>query len=109
MGLTKRDIARAIHEADQQISISEAVSILDAIFASIKDRLADGEKVMISKFGTFQVRDRAPRHGVNPATGGGLIIERHRAVTFCPSPLMQGLLNETGAAQDVDLDPDWAR
>ena len=46
---------------------------------------------------------------VNPATGGGLIIERHRAVIFRPSPLMQGLLNETGAAQDVDLDPGWDR
>ncbi len=109
MGLTKQDIARAIHEADRQISILEAVSLLDTIFASIKDCLADGEKVMISKFGTFQVRNRAPRQGVNPATGGGLIIERHRAVTFCPSPLMRGLLNETAAAEDADLDPGWDR
>ncbi len=109
MGLTKQDIARAIHEADRQISILEAVSLLDAIFASIKDCLADGEKVMISKFGTFQVRNRAPRQGVNPATGGGLIIERHRTVTFRPSPLMRGLLNETAAAEDADLDPGWDR
>ena len=48
MGLTKRDIARAIHEADRQISISEALSILEAIFDSIKDSLANGEKEMIS-------------------------------------------------------------
>ena len=109
MGLTKQDIARAIHEADRQISILEAVSLLDTIFASIKDCLADGEKVMISKFGTFQVRNRAPRQGVNPATGGGLIIERPRAVTFRPSPLMRGLLNETAAAEDADLDPGWDR
>ena len=109
MGLTKRDIARAIHKADRQISISEAVSLLDVIFASIKDCLANGEKVMISKFGTFQVRDRAPRQGVNPSTGGELIIDRHHAVIFHPSPLMQGLLNETGASQDGDLDPGWDR
>ena len=80
MSLTKRDIARAIHEAEPGISISEAVSVVDSIFAAVKDRLAAGEKVMITNFGTFQVVDRAPRQGINPATGGALIIDSHRAV-----------------------------
>ncbi len=109
MSLTKRDIARAIHNSDAQISISEAVSLVDDIFAAIKDRLARGEKVMITNFGTFQVVNRAPRQGINPATGGGLVIEGHRAVSFRPSPSMQGLLNPTAGAEDADLDPAWDR
>ena len=71
MSLTKRDIARAIHEAEPEISISEAVSVVDAIFVAMKDRLAAGGKVMITNFGTFQVVERAARQGINPATGGG--------------------------------------
>lgn len=112
MSLTKRDIARAIHHSDAQISIAEAVSLVDGIFAAIKDRLARGEKVMITNFGTFQVVNRAPREGINPATGGGLVIEGHRAVSFRPSPSMQGLLNQTAGAEDAedaDLDPAWDR
>lgn len=109
MSLTKQDIARAIHKAVPVISISEAISLVDVIFAAIKDRLAGGEKVMISNFGTFLVLNRAPRKGINPATGGGLMIEGHRAVSFRPSPLLQELLNEAGGAEDADLDPAWDR
>ena len=112
MSLTKRDIARAIHHSDAQISIAEAVSLVDGIFAAIKDHLARGEKVMITNFGTFQVVNRAPREGINPATGGGLVIEGHRAVSFRPSASMQGLLNQTAGAEDAedaDLDPAWDR
>jgi DNA-binding protein HU-beta len=97
MSLTKRDIARAIHEAEPEISISEAVSFVDAIFTAVKDRLAAGGKVMITNFGTFQVVERAARQGINPATGGGLIIEGHRAVAFRPSPFLQELLNRRGS------------
>lgn len=93
MGLTKRDIARAISAAAPEISISEAVSLVDVMFNAMKDRLAAGEKVMITNFGTFQVVDRASRQGINPATGGTLIIDAHRAVSFRPSPALLELLD----------------
>ena len=112
MSLTKRDIARAIHETDPEISISEAVTLVDAIFASIKERLARGEKVMITNFGTFQVVDRAPRKGINPATGGSLVIAGHRAISFRPAPTLQNSLNsgsESEGADQTDLDPAWDR
>ncbi len=105
MSLTKRDIARAIHHAEPEISIAEAVSVVDAIFVAVKDSLAVGGKVMITNFGTFQVVERAPRQGINPATGGGLIIEGHRAVAFRSSPSLQKALNRAGEpSEDADLD-----
>ena len=106
MSLTKRDIARAIHEAAPEISIAEAVSLVDAIFVAVKDRLAAGGKVKITNFGTFQVVERAPRQGINPATGGGLIIAGHRAIAFRPSPSLQELLNRGDEpSEGADLDP----
>jgi len=86
--VTKRDIARAIHEAEPSISINQAVGLVEVIFETIKDRLAAGEKVMITNFGTFEVADRASRRGINPATGEALVIDAHRAVTFRPSPAL---------------------
>ena len=105
MNLAKRDIARAIHEVAPEISIAEAVGVVDAIFTAVKDRLARGEKVMITNFGTFQVVQRAPRQGINPSTGGELIIEAHRAISFRPSPSLQQLLNRSDAESANDLDP----
>lgn len=86
MTLTKRDIARAIHEAEPEISITEAVSVVDAIFNLVKDRLQLGEKVMVTNFGTFEIADRKARRGINPATGDRMMIPAHRAVTFHPAP-----------------------
>lgn len=96
MNLTKRDIARAIHRAEPTISISEAVTLVDTIFQAVKDRLARSEKVMITNFGTFQVVERAPRKGINPATGQTLTIDRHRAVSFRPAPSLELAVNGGG-------------
>jgi DNA-binding protein HU-beta len=102
MSLTKKDIARVIHEAEPAISLSEAVSLVDSIFQAIKDRLAGGEKVMITNFGTFHVVERAARQGINPATGGDLTIDGHRAVAFRPAPSLQSSLDRgpNGVAPD---------
>lgn len=86
--MTKRDIARAIHAAEPAISIGQAVELVEVIFETIKERLARQEKVMITNFGTFEVAERAPRKGINPATGEPLVIDAHRAVTFRPSPAL---------------------
>jgi len=51
-GLTKKDTERAINAA------------LDVITASLRS----GEKVQLSGFGTFEVKDREARIGRNPHT-----------------------------------------
>ncbi len=94
MTLTKRDIARQIHETESTISIAEAVEVVDTIFAVIKGRLASSEKVMVTNFGTFDVAVRAARRGVNPATGDRLTIPSHRAVIFSPAPALQAAVDE---------------
>ena len=47
----------------------EVTATVEAVFQSIQDYLAEGEKVQIIGFGTFEVRDRAARKGRNPQTG----------------------------------------
>jgi DNA-binding protein HU-beta len=44
--------------------------------------LAGGEKISISGFGTFEVRERAERQGTNPRTGERMTIEATRSVAF---------------------------
>ncbi|HHT70304.1 MAG: HU family DNA-binding protein [bacterium] len=52
-GLTKKDADKAVN----------------ALFEVVTETLADGERVQVVGFGTFEVRDRAARKGRNPQTG----------------------------------------
>ncbi|MBE7038865.1 MAG: HU family DNA-binding protein [Ruminococcaceae bacterium] len=51
-GLTKKDAEKA----------------LNAVVAGVTDALKKGEKVQLVGFGTFEVRERAARNGINPLT-----------------------------------------
>ncbi len=94
MTLTKREIARAIHEAEPGISIAEAVRLIDRMFDLVKRELELGGRVMVTNFGSFAAVDRAPRRGVNPATGATIRIPGRRAVVFHPAPALQDLVDD---------------
>ena len=85
--MTKADIARIVYERHGGISNREAARLVEVIFAAIKDRLGDGEKVQITAFGTFLVREKRERRGRNPQTGEEMRIKSRRSVVFRPSKL----------------------
>ncbi|HAJ69820.1 MAG: HU family DNA-binding protein [Alkalibacterium sp.] len=60
----------------------DATAAVEAVFDSIKDTLADGEKVQIIGFGNFEVRDRAARKGRNPQTGEEIQIPATKVPAF---------------------------
>lgn len=66
VGLTKADADRAVN----------------AVIDSISDALARGEKVTVTGFGTFEVRQRAARMGRNPQTGAPLHIAASKSPAF---------------------------
>ncbi len=53
---------------------SQADAILSATLDTIVDAVADGDKVTLVGFGSFEPRDRAARDGRNPKTGKPLTI-----------------------------------
>jgi nucleoid DNA-binding protein len=94
MTLKKRDIARAIHEAEPRISLTEAISLVDLMMDELKHGFDKDGKAMVTNFGTFEVVDRAPRRGVNPASRERMLIPAHRAVTFHPAPALLRAVND---------------
>ena len=46
----------------------EVEAVVNATFAGIEAAILEGEKVQIVGFGTFEVKDRPERTGINPAT-----------------------------------------
>lgn len=55
---------------------------VEAVLETITEALAGGDKVTLVGFGTFEVRDRAARRGVNPATGETIEIPASRVPAF---------------------------
>ena len=85
--MTKADIARVVYERHGGISNREAARLVEVIFDTIKNRLGGGEKVQITGFGTFMIRQKRERRGRNPQTGEEMVIRPRRAVVFRPSKL----------------------
>lgn len=88
MSLTKADIVERVYK-EAGFSKKEAADLVDMVFKIIKDTLAKGEKVKISGFGNFSIRDKATRMGRNPQTGEAMAISARRVLTFKPSQVLK--------------------
>ena len=81
MTCTKTTIVEKISEEINQ-SPPQAKDTIEHLLEIMKSTLASGEDVMVSGFGKFQVNDKAPRKGRNPATGREMILGGRRVVVF---------------------------
>jgi len=90
--MTKADIVERIQ---QKIggNKKEAADLLDSVFNILKTTLEDGEKVKISTFGNFEVKQKAARRGRNPQTGEAIVLEPRRVLTFKPSLILRKSVN----------------
>ncbi len=65
--MNKTELVAAV-AAKAELSKKDADAAVAAVFDSIKEALADGDKVALVGFGTFSVKERAARTGLNPRT-----------------------------------------
>ncbi len=76
--MNKGEFIRAIAEKSE-LSLKDAASAFDAIQSVISDTLKGGDKIQIAGFGTFELREKAAREGINPATGAKVQIAACKA------------------------------
>ena len=94
MTLTKMDIVEKISET-LDLSGAEAKDTVEEMLEIIKFTLASGNDIMVSGFGKFQVNEKAPRKGRNPATGETMMLGGRKIVTFKCSGKLRNQINET--------------
>lgn len=87
--MNRLDIIKAVSEV--LTTKGEAASAVRRIFDAITNSLRNGEKVVISNFGTFRVKSRRPRQGRNPKTGDIVSVPSRRGIRFKAS---KNVLNE---------------
>lgn len=76
-GLTKADAGRAV----------------DAVFEAMTQTLKKEGKVSLVGFGTFTVKKRAARDGINPLTKAPLHIPAKKAVSFKAGSKLKDAIN----------------
>jgi integration host factor subunit alpha len=105
--MTKADIVEQIYEK-VGFSKKESAELVEKVFTIIKETLAGGEKVKISGFGNFVVREKNARKGRNPQTGEEICLAARRVLTFKPSLVLKNILNDghAGGADPDDVDED---
>jgi integration host factor subunit alpha len=91
--MTKADIVDKVCDKVGGFSKKEAADLVDLVFDTMKVVLETGEKIKISGFGNFVVREKKPRPGRNPQTGEEITIEARRVLTFKPSNVLKVALN----------------
>ncbi len=67
--------------------------IVDTVFDEIINALVTGDEVKLTGFGTFSVRTRAERKGINPQDGKEIIIPAGKTLVFRPSKLLKDKIN----------------
>ena len=90
--MTKIDIIQDVYEK-LGFSKKDAAKIVESVFEIMKDSLARGEKIKISGFGNFSVKDKKSRRGRNPQTGSEIEISARKVLTFKSSQVLRKTLN----------------
>ena len=78
--------AELVEEVAGRVGLTkkETNNVVDAITLVITDSLARNERVTLVGFGTFQVRERKARRGVNPRTRETIQIPAKKVPKFKP-------------------------
>ncbi len=90
--MTKADLIESIYEK-VGLSKKESSQIVELVFEIMRSSLEKGEKVKISGFGNFNIRDKKVRRGRNPQTGDEIEISARSVLTFKASPVLKKALN----------------
>ena len=87
--MTKTDLIAQV-AANTEMSKKSAELAVNAAFDALSKAMAEGEKITISGFGTFEVRERAERQGINPREP--ITIAASRSIVFKPGKALKDTL-----------------
>ena len=79
--MRKQDLVREIAQK-HNLPAKQVQTVVDATFTTIREAMAQGEKVTLTGFGSFEVAQRGEREGRNPRTGQRITIAARKSPQF---------------------------
>ena len=77
----------------KDLTKKDAEALVDTVFDTMIESILEGDKVLISGFGTFKVNSRKERKGVSTKTKEMMIIPASKTVSFKPSNRLKDAMN----------------
>ena len=114
--MTKRDLIEKVASSRPDLPRRDVETLVNAVFQTLSQALSRGERIEIRGFGSFIVKRRNAREGLNPKTGEAVRVEAKRVPFFkagkelkerVDHKVPEGLVAETGSARpDPSLNGD---
>ena len=79
--MNKSEFIRAF-ASNAGYTIKEATIAYDAFVASVQEGLSQGEKIALTGFGTFEIKERPEREAFNPQTKEKITIKASKVPAF---------------------------
>ena len=85
-----------IHRAAQMSGATkkDTEAVAEALLDAMCQALASGEKITLTNFGTFEVRTRAARTGINPQTKKSIKIAASKTPVFKAGQAFKAAVSE---------------
>ena len=90
--MNKKELVETVSK-ERNLTKKDAEILVDTVFNTITRSVVEGDKVLISGFGTFKVNSRKERKGVSPKTKEMMIIPASKTVSFKPSNRLKDAMN----------------
>ncbi|MCQ2575069.1 MAG: integration host factor subunit beta [Alphaproteobacteria bacterium] len=92
--MKRSDLIRSLKVQFKSMRTEDAAAILDTVLGSMMQAIANGDKIELRGFGTFQPRLRASKEGYNPSTGKTVYLKPNTTILFKPSHELTKEMNE---------------
>lgn len=82
--VTRLDLVKGLHDTfrSKEMTLERARAVVDHLFESIREALAEGKRVEVRRLGAFEPVGRAPRKVRNPRTGQTYTVAFRSSVRF---------------------------
>jgi DNA-binding protein HU-beta len=92
--MNKTELVNQVAEKSE-LSKKDAAKAVDALFQTISETLAKGDKIQVLGFGNFEVRERSARKGRNPQTGEEIDIAASKVPAFSPGKSLKEMVKQS--------------
>lgn len=92
--MTKSELIQRLAEKNPHLYLRDIERIVETVFETMSDQLAEGGRVELRGFGAFSVKHREARTGRNPRTGESVQVGAKNMPFFKTGKLLHERLNE---------------
>lgn len=91
--MNKNELIAAVAETSG-VSKKDTALVIDTLLAKITDAVAEGNKVQLIGFGTFETREHGERTSRNPRTGEPVTVPAGKSPAFKPGKAFKDAVNK---------------